>query len=118
MLRKIGYLSLIIALYILMSTGMLKAQPQPSDKERVTFDELMQETMTHVNQRSSFIADGRAPASISSPQPLMFPDFLDKPPVVVEDFVVPWLDVPFSEFDKAPLGAGFTYNWQAPWSGF
>lgn len=118
MWQKIGYISLIIVLSLMLTSGLSKAQPDPNDKEKVTFDELMDESMTHINQRSSFMTDDRAPASISEPQPKMFPDFLDRPPVVVEDFVVPWLDVPFSEFDKAPLGAGFTYNWQAPWSGF
>lgn len=120
MLRKTGHISLIIAFSFLISAGFLKAQNEPNDREKVTFDELMQETMMHVNQRSSFIADGRGPASIAAaePQPKMFPDFLEKPPVVVDNFVVPELDVPFSSFDKAPLGAGFTYNWQAPWSGF
>ncbi|OGQ36501.1 MAG: hypothetical protein A3F16_02395 [Deltaproteobacteria bacterium RIFCSPHIGHO2_12_FULL_43_9] len=118
MWRRIGCISLISAFSFLISAGFITAQTQSYNNGKVTFDELMQETMTHVNQRSSFIADGRGPASFADPQPKILPDFLDKPPVVVDDFVVPALDVPFSEFDSAPVGAGFTYNWQAPWSGF
>jgi hypothetical protein len=119
MLRKLVFFSVITLFSTIVLTHFVKAEPKSDDK-KVSFNELINETLLHVNERSNFIADDRGPASIylDEPQPRMFPDVLSKPPKVVERFVVPQLDVPFSEFDSAPLGAGFTYNWQAPWSGF
>lgn len=121
--RKLFKLSLVVSL--LAISGIAIAQ---QDK-MITFDDLMQETMTQLNNRDNYIIDSRSPASDSrdpasvsrrpaalpEATPVLFPDILPKPTKVVNNFVVPQLDVPFSAFNDAPPGAAFTYNFQAPW---